>query len=128
MAEVSVDRRSGRIRVHRLTAAIDCGIVVNPSGVRAQVEGAAIDALSSLYREITLERGRVTQGSFSDYRMVRIDEAPAIDVVLVPSDAPPTGAGEPPFPTVAPAVLNAVFAATGVLIRTLPVDARLLRR
>jgi isoquinoline 1-oxidoreductase beta subunit len=127
IAEVSVDRPAGRLTVHRVTAAIDCGTVVNPSGVRAQVEGAVIDGVSSLYREITFEKGRVEQSNFSNYRMLRISEVPEIDVVLVPGSEAPTGAGEPPFPAVAPAITNAIFAATGIRVRSLPLTAKQLQ-
>jgi isoquinoline 1-oxidoreductase subunit beta len=123
VAEVSLDS-SGRIRVHRIVAAVDCGTVVNPSGAEAQVQGGVIDGLSAaLYGDITVDRGRVRQSNFGDYRLLRMREAPAIEVHFVRSSAPPSGLGEPPISPVAPAVANAVFAAVGRRIRRLPLSA-----
>ena len=122
VAEVSVDD-DGQLNVHRIVAAIDCGIVVNPSGVEQQVVGSIIEGLSAaLYGEITVENGRVQQSNFHDYRLLRLHECPAIDVHMVLSTAPPSGAGEPPLPPVAPAVTNAIFDATGQRIRRLPIS------
>ena len=121
VAEVSVTEE-GAVRVHRVVAAIDCGRVVNPDGVVAQVEGGIIFGLSAaLKSEITLNRGRVEQRNFNDYQVLRIDEAPQIEVHIVPSTEHPMGVGEPPVPPVAPAVANAVFAATGKRARKLPI-------
>jgi isoquinoline 1-oxidoreductase beta subunit len=121
VAEVSVSE-GGRVRVHRVVAAIDCGRVVNPDGVVAQVEGGIIFGLSAaLKSEITLNRGRVEQSNFNDYHVLRIDEAPQIEVHIVPSTEHPMGVGEPPVPPIAPAVANAVFAATGKRARKLPI-------
>ena len=121
VAEVSVTEEGG-VRVHRVVAAIDCGRVVNPDGVVAQVEGGIIFGLSAaLKSEITLNRGRVEQRNFNDYQVLRIDEAPQIEVHIVPSTEHPMGVGEPPVPPVAPAVANAVFAATGKRARKLPI-------
>ena len=121
VAEVSVTEQ-GRVRVHRVVAAIDCGRVVNPDGVVAQAEGGIIFGLSAaLKSEITLNRGRVEQRNFNDYQVLRIDEAPQIEVHIIPSTEHPTGLGEPPVPPVAPAVANAVFAATGKRARKLPI-------
>lgn len=117
--EASVER--GSVRVHRVVTAVDCGQVVNPSGAEAQVQGGVIDGLSSaLHGEITVVDGRVRQRSFGDYRLLRIREAPRIDVHFVDSHAPPRGLGEPPVPPVAPALANALFAATGRRVRRLP--------
>jgi len=119
VAEVSVD--GPRIRVHRVTAALDCGTCVNPEGARAQIEGAVGFGLSAaLYGEITLKGGRVQQSNFHDYDMLRIDAMPAVEVHLVPSGEKPGGVGEPGVPPVAPAVANAVFAATEKRLRRLP--------
>ncbi len=119
VAEVSVEQ--GTIRVHRVTCAIDCGVVVNPDIVKAQMEGGIAYGLSAaLHGGVTIEKGRVRQGNFNDYRVLRIDEMPVVDVHLVPSDQPPGGAGEPGTPPIAPAVANAVFAATGTRLRSLP--------
>lgn len=123
-AEVSV--QNGVIRIHRVVAALDCGTVVNLSGAEAQVQGGIIDGLSAaLFGEITVDAGRVAQRNFGDYRLLRMDEAPAIDIYLVPSTQPPRGLGEPPVPPVAPAVANAIFAATGRRLRRLPLQKTL---
>jgi isoquinoline 1-oxidoreductase beta subunit len=121
VAEVSVDDQ-GAVRVHRVVAAVDCGRVVNPDGVAAQIEGGIIFALSAALKgEITLDRGRVEQRNFHDYQMLRINEAPEIEVHIVPSTEHPTGVGEPGVPPAAPAVTNAIFAATGKRVRKLPI-------
>lgn len=120
VAEVSVD--NGRVRVHRVVCAIDCGRVVNPDTVKAQLEGGIIFGLTAALKdEITLDRGRVQQRNFHDYPMLRINEAPEIEVHIMPSTEKPTGVGEPGVPPVAPAVANAIFAATGKRVRKLPI-------
>jgi isoquinoline 1-oxidoreductase beta subunit len=119
VAEVSVT--DGHIRVHRVVCAIDCGTAVHPEGVKAQVEGAVAYALSAaLYGAITLREGRVQQSNFHDYRPLRMNEMPHVEVHIVPSTERPSGVGEPGVPPVAPAVANAVFAATGQRLRRLP--------
>jgi isoquinoline 1-oxidoreductase subunit beta len=119
VAEVSID--AGSIRVHRVTAAVDCGLAVNPGIVRAQIEGGIVFGLTAaLYGEITLEDGAIVQSNFHDYPLLRLHEAPAVAVHIVPSSAAPTGVGEPGVPPLAPAVANAVFAATGKRLRELP--------
>ena len=121
VAEVSIE--AGRPRVHRVVCAVDCGRVVNPAGVRAQLEGAVGFGLTAaLYSEITLDQGRVQQSNFHDYPMLRIHEMPEVEVEIVPSDAPSTGVGEPGVPTVAPALCNALFQLTGKRIRRLPIQ------
>src|SRR6266550_2348137 len=121
VAEVSVSEPD-TIRVHRVVAAVDCGRVVNPDGVVAQTEGGIIFGLSAaLKSEITLDRGRVQQSNFHDYQVLRINEAPQIEVYIVPSTEHPMGVGEPPVPPIAPAVANAVFAATGKRVRKSPI-------
>jgi isoquinoline 1-oxidoreductase beta subunit len=121
VAEVSVER-DGTVRVHRVVAAVDCGRTVNPDTVRAQLEGGIIFGLTAaLKTEITLDKGRVQQRNFNDYPMVRMFESPTIEVFIVPSTEHPTGVGEPGVPPVAPAVTNAIFAATGKRIRRLPI-------
>lgn len=128
VAEVSIDA-GGELRVDRVVAALDCGLVVNPSGVRAQVEGAVMDGVATVLKwGITVADGQVQESNFHDYPLIRIDEAPEVDVVLLPSDRPPNGTGEPPYPSVAPAIANAVFAASGVRIRRLPLRSGDLRR
>jgi isoquinoline 1-oxidoreductase beta subunit len=120
VAEVSV--AGGAIRVERMVSAVDCGQLVHRDMAVAQVEGAVALALSAaLKSEITLRRGRVEQGSYADYDVVRMGEMPEVEVHFVPSVRHPTGLGEPPLPGVAPAVLNAVFAATGRRLRRIPV-------
>ena len=113
VAEVSV-QADGSLRVDRIVCAVDCGTVVNPDVVRAQVEGGVGFALTAaLYGGITLKDGAVVEGNFDTYPMVRINEMPQVEVHFVQSTAVPTGIGEPALPPVAPAVANAIFAATG---------------
>jgi isoquinoline 1-oxidoreductase beta subunit len=120
VVEASVDDR-GRIQVHRVDCAVDCGRAVNPDRVRAQVEGAVVFGLSlALHGDITMRNGAVTQGNFNDYPILRLNEAPEIHVHLVESDVIPTGVGEPGVPPLAPALANAVYAATGTRLRELP--------
>ncbi|BCR06764.1 aldehyde oxidase [Desulfuromonas versatilis] len=120
VAEVSVDAK-GQIRVHRVVCAVDCGRVVNPDTVKAQMESGIVFGLSAaLLGEITLHNGRVQQSNFHDYPILRLDETPEIEVHIVPSQEPPTGVGEPGVPPIAAAVANAVFAATGTRLRRLP--------
>ena len=121
VVEASVEDK--RIRVHRVTSAIDCGTAVNPLTIEAQVQSAMVYGLSAaLYGKITLAGGRVEQGNFTDYPLLRIDEMPQMSVHIVPSTAAPTGVGEPGTPPIAPAVANAVAAATGKRLRNLPFD------
>lgn len=119
VAEVSVVK--GVIRVQRVVSAVDCGIAVHPDGVRAQTESSIVLGLTAALKgPITLKAGRVAQGNFNDYPLLRIDEMPKVEVHLVPSREPPGGVGEPGLPPLAPAVANAVFAATGQRLRRLP--------
>ena len=121
VVEVSVEDK--RIRVHRVTSAIDCGTAVNPLTIEAQVQSAMVYGLSAaLYGRITLADGRVEQGNFNDYPVLRFDEMPQMSVHIVPSTAAPTGVGEPGTPPIAPAVANAIAAATGKRLRNLPFD------
>ena len=121
VAEVEV-AKLGSVRVRRITCAADCGAVVNPDGFRAQVEGGIIFGLSAaLYGVITLEHGAVVQRNFPDYPVIRLADCPDIDVHIIESDGTMGGAGEVGVPPVAPAVVNAIFAATGVRLRELPV-------
>jgi CO/xanthine dehydrogenase Mo-binding subunit len=121
VAEVSVER--GSIRVHRVVAAIDCGLAVNPDIVRAQVESAVVFGLSAaLFGRIDFDAGFAVQSNFHDYRVLRMNEMPAVEVHVVESDAPPAGVGEVGVPPIAPAVANAVFRATGRRLRALPLD------
>ncbi|WLQ14838.1 xanthine dehydrogenase family protein molybdopterin-binding subunit [Hahella aquimaris] len=119
IAEVSVE--SDAIRVHRVVCAVDCGLAVNPDTVIAQMQGGVIFGLTAaLYGEITHTQGAVRQSNFHDYPVLRMNETPIIDVVLVGGDAAPTGVGEPGTPPIAPAVANAVFRLTGRRLRDLP--------
>lgn len=119
VAEVSV--RNGRITVHRVVCAVDCGTALNPDSVEAQAEGSVVYGLSAALRgEITVKGGAVEQGNFDDYEPLRMSEMPRVEVHLVPSNAEPGGMGEPALPPIAPAVANAVFAATGERLRALP--------
>lgn len=121
-AVVEAGLADGEIAVPRVTVAVDCGQVVNPLGVAAQVESGVVFGLSAaLYGEVTVKAGRVEQSNYHDYRILRLHEAPRIAVHLVPSQADPGGMGEPPCAVMAPALANAVFAATGQRIRSLPV-------
>jgi isoquinoline 1-oxidoreductase beta subunit len=119
--EVSVDNDSV-VRVHRVVCAVDCGIVINPDIVEAQMEGGIVMGLTAALKgEITLENGRVQQSNLHDYPLLRFDEMPTIEVYIVPGDRNPSGVGEMAVPPTPPALLNAVFAATGKRIRKLPV-------
>jgi isoquinoline 1-oxidoreductase beta subunit len=120
VAEVSAAK--GSFKLHRLVYAVDCGRPVNPDGIRAQVESAAIYGLSAILHDaITINGGRVEQSNFNDYQMPRMNEIPKIEVHVVMSKEEPTGIGEPGLPVVAPAVCNAIFAATGKRLRRLPI-------
>ena len=122
VAEVGVDK--GALRIHRLVYAVDCGRPVNPEGVAAQVESAAIYGLSAVMKDaITIDRGRVQQSNFNDYDMPRMSDMPKIEVHVTRSNEDPTGIGEPGLPVVAPAVCNAIFACTGKRLRRLPLKS-----
>jgi isoquinoline 1-oxidoreductase beta subunit len=128
IVEVSVDDK-GKLTVPRVDTAIDCGTFVNPERIQSQIEGAAIMGLSlAKSGEITFKDGKVQQGNFDDFPVVRIDEAPLVTnvhIVPVAADTPPSGVGEPGVPPFAPALVNAIFAATGKRIRSLPIGKQL---
>jgi isoquinoline 1-oxidoreductase beta subunit len=120
VAEVSIE--DGRPRVHKVWCVIDCGVVVNPAIVRAQMESGIVYGLTAaLYGEINIQGGRVVQGNFDAYQMLRMDEAPEVEVLLAPSGDDPGGVGEPGTPPIIPAVTNAIFALTGERVRELPI-------
>ena len=124
VAEVSVNRKSGEVRVHRVVCAVDCGRHVNPDTIAAQMEGGIVYGLTAALKgQITIAKGRVEQSNFHDYEMVRMNEMPKVEVHIVPSNEAPGGVGEPGTPPIAPAVCNAIFAATGKPIRRLPIRA-----
>jgi isoquinoline 1-oxidoreductase beta subunit len=126
VAEVSVDASTG-VNVHRIVAGVDCGIVINRSGAEAQVQGGVLHGLSAaLHEEVTVAGGRTQESNFHQYRLLRIDEVPTIEVHFVANTAQPFGLGEPPLSPVAPAVCNAIFDASGVRIRRLPVRGQRL--
>ena len=122
VAEISIE--TGRLRVHKITCVIDCGQTVNPRIVESQLESGIVFGLSAaLWGEITFHEGRAQQQNFHQYRVLRLNETPAIDVHVIPSEAPPGGIGETGVPPVAPALCNAIFAATGKRLRSLPLSA-----
>lgn len=125
IAEVSLE--NGHVRVHRVVAAVDCGIVVNPDGVRQQIEGGIVFGLSAaLHGAITLDKGRVMQSNFHEYKPLRFSEMPQVEVHIVESHERPTGIGEPGVPPIAPAVANALFTLTGKRLRRMPFDQETL--
>jgi isoquinoline 1-oxidoreductase beta subunit len=120
VAEVSIER--GRVRVHRITCAVDCGMTVNPDSIRAQMEGAiAFGLTATLKSEITIQDGHSVQSNFDDFTLLRLDEMPEVAVHILPSHENPGGIGEPGVPPAAPAVANAVFALTGKPVRSIPI-------
>jgi isoquinoline 1-oxidoreductase beta subunit len=123
MAEVvEISMENNQPRVHRVVAAVDCGQIVNPSILEQQIQGGIVYALGNALRaKITIEKGRVVQGNFDDYAPVRMSETPAVEVYAVPSTEAPTGIGEPSVPPLAPALCNAIYAATKKRIRALPI-------
>ena len=128
IAEVEVSK-DGNVRVRRVVCAMDCGTVINPNTVEAQLmSGITFGATAALYGEITLKNGRVEQTNFDTYQMIRMNEAPAIEVHVVKSSEPPGGVGETGTSGVVPAIANAIYAATGKRLRKMPVDANVLKQ
>jgi isoquinoline 1-oxidoreductase subunit beta len=128
VAEVTV-KPDGGLRVDRVVCAVDCGVAINPDVIRAQMEGGiGFGLAAALHGAITLKEGRVEQGNFHDYPVLRMNEMPKVEVHIVPSNEKPTGVGEPGVPPIAPAVCNAIFAATGNRVRSLPIHREMLKR
>ena len=128
VAEVEVSKQ-GTVRVRRVVCAVDCGTVVNPDTVEAQIQsGIMFGATAALYGEISLKSGRVEQSNFDTYQVLRMNEAPAIDVHIVKSSEPPGGMGETGTSAIVPAIANAIFAATGKRLRKMPIDAGVLKQ
>lgn len=119
VAEVSIDGTA--IHVHHVLCVVDCGRAINPDIVRAQMEGAIMYGLTAaLHGNLELVNGEIQESNFHDYPILRMNEAPSVEVVLLESESHPTGVGEPGLPPIAPAVANAVYAATGRRLRSLP--------
>ena len=128
VAEVDVSKE-GAVRIRRVVCVVDCGTVVNPDTVQAQIQsGIVFGATAALHGEITLKNGRVEQSNFDSYPVLRIDEAPVIEVHVVKSAEPPGGMGETGTSAIVPAIANAIFAATGKRLRKMPVDASALKQ
>ncbi len=126
VAEVSVEK--GQLRIHKITCTVDCGFVVNPLGLEAQVEGGIAFGLSALFSQITWEKGRTVQTGYHDFPVLRLADMPSVETHIVSSGADPSGMGEPPVPLAIPAVLNALFAATGIRVRSLPLLPQMLQK
>jgi isoquinoline 1-oxidoreductase beta subunit len=120
--QAKVDPATGAVKVEKVVCAVDCGIVVNPDGARSQVEGSLLFGISNVLKERgTVAKGNLVQSNFHDYQVLRMNELPdAVEVLVVPSTAFPTGLGEPGTTTIAPALSNAIFAATGARVRSVP--------
>ena len=128
VAEVEVSK-DGTVRVRRVVCAVDCGTAVNPDIIQAQVQSAIVfGASAALYGEITLKNGRVEQTNFHNYQVLRMSEAPVVEVYIVQNREPPGGMGEAGTSAIVPAVTNAIFAATGKRLRKLPVDTAALKQ
>jgi isoquinoline 1-oxidoreductase len=121
VVQAQVDPATGGVKVQKITCAVDCGIVVNPDGVRAQIEGSLLFGLSNALKERgTVKNGALEQSNFHDYQVLRMNEVPEVEVYVVESTEFPTGVGEPGVTTIAPALSNAIFAATGARVRSVP--------
>jgi isoquinoline 1-oxidoreductase beta subunit len=121
VAEVSVNPE-GEVKVYRVVCAVDCGIAVNPKTIEAQVQSGIVFGLTATIKSsITIKDGKTVEGNFDDFPLLRMDEMPIVETHIVPNTRPPTGIGEVAVPLIAPAVVNAIFSATGKRIRKLPV-------
>ena len=119
---VEITMENDQPRVQRVVAAVDCGQVVSPTILEQQIQGGIVYALANALRaKITIEKGRVVQGNFDDYAPLRMEEMPTVEVYAIASQEPPTGIGEPPVPPLAPALSNAIYAASKKRIRSLPI-------
>jgi isoquinoline 1-oxidoreductase beta subunit len=119
---VEISMENGTPRVHRVVSVVDCGQVVNPNILEQQIQGAVVYGLANALRaQITIDKGKVVQGNFDTYQLIRMNEAPKVEGFFVPSTEPPTGVGEPPIPPLAPALCNAIYAATKKRVRALPI-------
>jgi isoquinoline 1-oxidoreductase subunit beta len=126
VVEAEVDNQ-GEVSLRRITTAVDVGTLVNPDSVEAQLQGGLVFGLTAaLYGEITIKKGRVEQSNFHDYRMLRIDQVPKIEVHMIKSGEPPGGVGETGTTAGPPALRNAIFAATGIALKRLPIDRNAL--
>ena len=124
VAQVTVSKNH-EISIDKIVASVDCGTVINPDGVKAQMEGSIVYGLTSTLKgEITIEKGAVAQSNFHEFELLQMHEMPKVEIYIVPSLEPPGGAGEPGLPPVAPAVANAIFNATGKSIRKLPITSK----
>ncbi len=118
---VQISTEENKLRIHRVDCAVDCGIAINPDTITAQLEGSIMDGLTAaIYGQITIKHGRVAQSNFDNYRMMRLPQTPKITVSIIEGADEPGGVGEPGVSPIAPALLNAIFAATGKRIRSLP--------
>lgn len=121
---VEISMENGQPRVHRVVSVVDCGQVVNPNIVEQQIQGSVVFGLANVLRaQITIDKGKVVQGNFDTYQPIRMNEAPRVEGYFVPSTEPPSGMGEPPIPPLAPALCNAIYAATKKRIRALPIQS-----
>ena len=120
--------KSNKVRVHNVTCVVDCGQTVNPMTIRAQMQSAIVFGIgATLKSEITVNKGKVDQSNYDNYKVLRMDEMPRIDVHIIKNNEYPGGVGEPGLPPIAPAITNAVYAATGKRIRKLPIRPSDLR-
>jgi isoquinoline 1-oxidoreductase beta subunit len=124
---VEASFHKGQPKVHKVTCAVDCGLVLHPDGVRQQIEGAVVFALTAaLNGRIDIRQGQVQQGNFADYPLLPLSNSPSVEVILLPSANPPSGVGEIGVPPLAPALANALYALTGKRLRNLPLREALL--